>query len=88
MVRRPTRFERDLAELHGDVDVEIVEGPARRSYRVISGAKPFMADYPPFVRVAALVLGVVILVPILIGAAVALLTGIAGILFGLKLMAG
>lgn len=89
MARRPTKFERDLAELHGDVDIDIVEmQPSAGPYRVVSEPKGFMAEYPPFVRVAAQVLGVLVLGPILIAAAVAVLAGMASILFGLKLMAG
>ena len=62
MARRPTKFERDLADLHGDADIEIIEmepaeGPRRR-YKVVTQEKPFMADYPPFYRFCLWLLGV------------------------------
>lgn len=80
MARRPTPFERDLADLHGDAEVEIIEmqpaeGAARR-YRVVSKEKPLMAEYPPFIRFAAGTLGVaaslVMIVVSLIGLGAAL----------------
>lgn len=63
MAKRPTRFERDLADLHGDADVEIIEmepaeGPRRR-YKVLSKEREFMADYPPLYRKMAIILGLI-----------------------------
>lgn len=74
MARRSTRFERDLADLHGDADVEIVElqpAAAPRRYRVVSQPKGFMDGFPPIARFAGGLLGVVISLAMLIASLVA-----------------
>lgn len=63
MAKHPTKFERDLADLHGDADVEIIEmepgDEPRRRYRVVTREKPFMADQPPAIRYGVATLGII-----------------------------
>lgn len=92
MARRPTRFERDLADLHGDGVIEMIDVTPRAkektSYRAFVREPDFIKTMPPFVRGSFFVIAFTVLSAVLVLAGIALLGALATIALGLKLIFG